>query len=206
MREQVARPQGEALPHDAATREPSLKCEVSTWLLEVRPDFLKCEYLLAIFLEMLENGDGDSNDISYYTAGMLSFLLADGEDLWHQKGGCNDAPLPPVALAYSREAIGKHIISAIEKWNHNADFNIAYCPLAQLLSVLKCSDDLLASKYWAAWALNNLSLVEPAKYCSLLFLHCILELLDSAIVLYLLFRHTNYAICCCSSPIASDTT
>ena len=119
--------------------------------------YLKCDQILAIFLEMLDNGDGESNDISYYTAGMLSFLLADGEDVWHQKGGCDDAPLPPVALAYSREAIGKRIISAIEKWNPNADFNIAYCPLAQILSVLKSSDDLLASKYWAAWALNNVA-------------------------------------------------
>ena len=54
--------------------------------------YLKCDQILTIFLDMLDNWDGESNDISYCTAGMLSFLLAGGEDLWHQKGGCDNAP------------------------------------------------------------------------------------------------------------------
>ena len=141
--------------------------------------YLKNDQLLSIFVKMLDIVS-ESNDISYYTAGVLSNMLADGEDLWHLNAGCDGTPLPLVALAYSRAAIGERIISAIEKWNPITDFNIAYCPLRSILSLIR-SSDLFAPKYWAAWALNNLSLVESAKYCPLLFRQGALELLDTAI-------------------------
>ena len=107
--------------------------------------YLKNDQLLAIFVEMLDTVS-ESNDSSYNAAGVLSNMLADGEDLWHQIAGCDGTPLPSVVLEYSHAAIGERIISAIEKWNPNTDFNIAYCPLRSILSLIR-SSDLSAPKY-----------------------------------------------------------
>ena len=140
--------------------------------------YLKTDLLIALFLELLYTSD--ANDISYNTACVLSFMLADGEDLWYQKGGCDDVPLPPVALAYSRATISKRIIAVIDKWNPNDESFEGYISVPPILSLITTFDSF-ASQYWAAWVLNNLSLVNPDVYCPMLFREGTLELLVTTI-------------------------
>ena len=146
--------------------------------------YLKSDELIAIFLEMLDTTDPNDNGISYNTAGVLSHMLADGEDLWHHKAGCEDADEArlPVPLAYSRAAIGERIIAATERWNPDVACNttITYTSLIPTLSLITAFDSF-ASQYWAAWALNNLSLVNPDVYCPMLFREGALDRLDTAI-------------------------
>ena len=139
---------------------------------------LKNDQLLTIFLEMLDMSD--DKKISYVTASVLSQLLADGENLWHYKAGCDDAPLPPVALAYSHAAIGERIIATIDKWDPNVDLDLSYTSLLPCLSLIT-SFTSFASQYWAAWALNNLMLVHPEKYCSMFLREAALDFLDTTI-------------------------
>ena len=146
--------------------------------------YLKSDELIAIFLEMLDTTDIKDNGISYITASVLSHMLADGEGLWHHKSGCEDAdeaPLP-VPLVYSRATIGERIIAATERWNPDVACNttISYTSLIPTLSLITAFDSF-ASQYWAAWALNNLSLVKPERYCPMLFREGALDILDTAI-------------------------
>ena len=140
--------------------------------------YLKNDQLIAIFLELLSITD--ANELSYNTACVLSHMLADGEDLWHYKGGCDDAPLPPVALEYSRAAIGERIVAAIDRWNPNDEFFVAFLSLLPILSLITKFDSL-ASQYWAAWTLNNLTLVDPEKYCPMFLREAALDFLDTMI-------------------------
>ena len=139
---------------------------------------LKNDQLLTIFLEMLDMRD--DKEISYVTAYVLSQLLADGEDLWHYKAGCDDAPLSPVALAYSHAAIGERIIATIDKWDPNVDLDLSYTSLLPCLSLIT-SFTSFASQYWAAWALNNLTFVHPEKYCPMFLREAALDFLDTTI-------------------------
>ena len=141
--------------------------------------YLKDNWLIAIFLEKLDEAS-EANDISYVTACVLSLMLADGEDLWRHKAGCHDKPLPPVALAYSHAAISERVVAAIDRWDPMTDFKLIYTTLLPILSTITSSYSF-ASLYWAAWLLNNLTLVKPDKYCSLLLRENALDILDAAI-------------------------
>ena len=85
-----------------------------------------------------------------------------------------------MALKYSPAAIGERIVSAIDRWDPSDEFSVTYLSLIAFLSLLTAFDSF-ASQYWAAWTLNNLSLVNPNKYCPMLFREGALELLDKTI-------------------------
>ena len=144
--------------------------------------YLKVDQLIAILLQMIDFFDFN---ISYRTALLLSFMLADGENLWHHKAGCEDALLPPVALAYSHAAVTERIVAATERWKPwhlNSEICILYGyeSFKPILSIITASDSF-ASQYCAAWTLNNLTLDEPNKYCPMLFRDGALNRLDAAI-------------------------
>ena len=143
--------------------------------------YLKSDQFIGIFLEMLDNMS-DGIEISYNTAGVLSHMLADGEHLWReQQHAACDADSPGQRpLAYTREAIGESIIAVTEKWDANSQRNINYRSFLPILSLITAFDSY-ASQYLAAWALNNLSLVYPDKYCALLHREGALDQLDKAL-------------------------
>ena len=151
--------------------------------LKLLRGYLMTDQLYTIFIELLDTSDANDNGISYNTARVLSHLLAEGKDEWHQNAFREDleGALLPVS-PHSRAAIGERIIGATARWNPDVacDPTITYTSLIPILSLIT-SFNSFASQYWAAWALNNLSLVNPDIYCPMLFREGALDILDTAI-------------------------
>ncbi|XP_066603108.1 protein zer-1 homolog [Prorops nasuta] len=107
---------------------------------------------IAVFASLL-NSKSDGIEVSYNAAGILAHIASDGAKAW-------------TVESQDRDEILVRMVIAIKRWDLFSQRNINYrsfLPLLRLLDVYHTP----ACRYWAAWALANLTNVYPTKYCEL---------------------------------------
>lgn len=98
--------------------------------------------------------DYEGMEVSYNAAGVLSNMASDGEEFWTVKKP-------------SRAEVLKRMVFAIECWDLTTQRFIHYRSFEPILGLLRKAHTP-ECQHWAAWALANLTLVYPDKYCPLL--------------------------------------
>eukprot|EP00055_Hartaetosiga_balthica_P012861 m.63830 g.63830 ORF g.63830 m.63830 type:complete len:1011 (-) comp8088_c1_seq11:163-3195(-) len=91
-------------------------------------------------------------EVEYNTTGVLCHLLT------------HPSALSNITLV---KKISSTVIDAVDKWDPAADRNINYRSLRPIFFLLSRSE--IALQYWAVWALQNLCLINPGRYCQMCF-------------------------------------
>lgn len=125
---------------------------------ELRKEFMQARYIKRF--ESLLSSPIDGIECSYNACGILAHLISDGQEFW-------DSNLSNEGGVVSREEVMNKMCRAIDKWPINSRRNINYRSFEPIVRLLDLSIDP-AAQYWAAFALANLTRVNPAKYCSML--------------------------------------
>lgn len=99
----------------------------------------------------------DGIECSYNACGILAHLISDGEQFWNEN----------FLGSVSRESIMVEMCSAISQWPINSRRNINYRSFEPITRLLDKHIDP-AAQYWAAFALANLTRINPSKYCPML--------------------------------------
>lgn len=118
---------------------------------ELRSKLMTPEYV-SVFSDLLDSRS-DGIEVSYNAAGVISHMASDGDEAWHVQSP-------------TREEVLTRMVSAIENWNLDAKRNINYRSFEPILRLLRI-DHSPQAQHWAVWALANLTLVYPDKYCPL---------------------------------------
>ncbi|XP_026472169.1 protein zer-1 homolog [Ctenocephalides felis] len=109
---------------------------------------------IKVFSDLLDS-KSDGIEVSYNAAGVLSHLASDGQEAWAKAG-----------LEKERDDVLQKMTKAIERWNLSAERNINYRSFEPIMRLVRCYDTP-ECQHWAVWALANLTLVYPTKYCDL---------------------------------------
>ncbi|TKR67495.1 hypothetical protein L596_023643 [Steinernema carpocapsae] len=94
----------------------------------------------------------DGIEISYNSAGVLSHMVGDGDEIWTER------------VTMKRFEVMEKIQNAINTWDLNARRFINYRSFKPILKLLP-NFDASASQMWAVWALCNLTITDANKYC-----------------------------------------
>ncbi|OWF49357.1 protein zer-1 homolog [Mizuhopecten yessoensis] len=131
----------------------------------LRPKLMDPEYI-TMFSDLLDS-KSDGIEVSYNAAGIFSHLMSDGPGAW--------------TINYpSRDDVIHRLTTAIERWPINSGRNINYRSFMPIFKLVKAFDTS-AAQHWSVWALANLTLVYPGKYCSLLKKEGGVDLLEEVI-------------------------
>uniref|UniRef100_UPI00358F2958 protein zer-1 homolog isoform X2 n=1 Tax=Myxine glutinosa TaxID=7769 RepID=UPI00358F2958 len=130
---------------------------------ELRPHLLTTQYI-SIFSKLLESTT-DGIEVSYNACGVLSHIMADGPEAW-------------LIEEPSRQAVEDRMWSAITSWDVHASRNINYRSFEPILRLVPHMVAPIA-QHWATWALLNLTIVDPSRYCPLLVREGGTEILQS---------------------------
>lgn len=122
---------------------------------ELRVKFMQARYIRRF--ESLLTSSIDGIECSYNACGILAHLISDGQRFWdeHLRG------------TVSRQEVMNRMCAAIGGWPINSRRNINYRSFEPIVRLLDL-DIAPAAQYWAAFALANLTRINPAKYCSML--------------------------------------
>ncbi|XP_060075912.1 protein zer-1 homolog [Ylistrum balloti] len=131
----------------------------------LRPKLMDPEYI-TMFSDLLDS-KSDGIEVSYNAAGIFSHLMSDGPDAWTISNP-------------SRDEVIDRLTTAIERWPINSSRNINYRSFMPIFKLVKAFDTT-AAQHWSIWALANLTLVYPGKYCSLLKKEGGIDLLEQVI-------------------------
>lgn len=124
---------------------------------DLRVNFMKSKYINRFRSLLFSSIDGI--ECSYNSCGILAHLCSDGQQFW-------DIHSTPIC----RKALMLEMKQAIENWPINSTRNINYRSFEPIVKLL--NDDVApAAQYWAAFALTNLTRINPAKYCPMLLPH-----------------------------------
>ena len=125
----------------------------------LRTRFMDERYIVRF--ESLLSSSIDGIECSYNACGILAHIISDGQEFWDQ----NIIKKPDSVL--SREAIMAKMRWAISEWPINSTRNINYRSFEPITRLLDEHIDP-AAQFWAAFALANLTRINPAKYCPML--------------------------------------
>ncbi|XP_014244618.1 protein zer-1 homolog [Cimex lectularius] len=117
----------------------------------LRPRLMTTEYI-SVFADLVDS-TSDGIEVSYNAAGVLSHMASDGPKAW-------------TITVPSRETVLRRMVAAIERWPLETLRNINYRSFEPILLLAKVSHTP-ECQHWAVWALANLTMVYPDKYCSL---------------------------------------
>lgn len=131
----------------------------------LRPKLMDPEYI-TMFSNLLDS-KSDGIEVSYNAAGIFSHLMSDGPDAW-------------TISCPARDEVIDRLTNAIERWPINCSRNINYRSFMPIFKLLRAFDTT-AAQHWSVWALANLTLVYPGKYCSLLKKEGGVDLLEQVI-------------------------
>jgi len=104
----------------------------------------------------------DGIECSYNACGILAHIISDGQEFWDRNLTTNGQ-----SGGVSRQSIMAKMCSAISEWPINSRRNINYRSFEPITRLLTEHIDP-AAQFWAAFALANLTRINPAKYCPML--------------------------------------
>uniref|UniRef100_A0A6G1SBP8 Protein zer-1 n=1 Tax=Aceria tosichella TaxID=561515 RepID=A0A6G1SBP8_9ACAR len=122
---------------------------------ELRKNFMQARYIKRF--ESLLSSSIDGIECSYNACGILAHLISDGPEFWNKY----------LRGTVSREEVMIKMCAAINGWPINSRRNINYRSFEPIVRLLDLGI-APAAQYWAAFALANLTRINPAKYCSML--------------------------------------